>query len=107
MRRPGKESSRNETEKPCSTWAAVACRWIERPPALTLPASVLLFRAEGLRVGVVRNGHVALTPVQIGHDYGAKVEIIAGLAAQDHVILNPSDSLSQGERVEVEKGGGE
>ena len=80
------------------------------PPSsssMTLPSNALLFRAEGLRVGVVRNGHVALTPVQIGHDYGAKVEIIAGLAAQDHVILNPSDSLSQGERVEVEKGGGE
>src|ERR1700733_10304457 len=69
------------------------------PPSsssMTLPSNALLFRAEGLRVGVVRNGHVALTPVQIGHDYGAKVEIIAGLATQDQVILNPSDSLSQG-----------
>src|SRR3984885_710415 len=45
------------------------------PPSsssMTLPSNALLFRAEGLRVGVVRNGHVALTPVQIGHDYGAK-----------------------------------
>jgi RND family efflux transporter MFP subunit len=80
------------------------------PPSsssMTLPSNALLFRAEGLRAGVVRNGHVNLVPVQIGHDYGAKVEITAGLTTQDRVILNPSDSLAQGERVEVEKGAAE
>jgi hypothetical protein len=71
---------------------------------MTLPSNALLFRAEGLRVGVVKGGRVQLTPVQIGHDYGATVEIISGLSAQDHVILNPSDSLAQGQRVQVEKG---
>jgi hypothetical protein len=77
------------------------------PPSassMTLPSNTLLFRAEGLRVGVVRNGQVELTPVQIGHDYGAKVEIIAGLSPHDQVILNPSDSLAQGEQVRIEKG---
>lgn len=80
------------------------------PPSsssMTLPSNALLFRAEGLRVGVVRNGHVDLVPVEIGHDYGANVEITAGLTSQDRVILNPSDSLAPGERVEVEKGAGE
>ncbi len=75
--------------------------------SMTLPSNTLLFRAEGLRVGVVRNERVQLVPVQIGHDYGATVEIISGLAPQDQVILNPSDSLAQGERVQVEKGDGE
>ena len=80
------------------------------PPSsasMTLPSNVLLFRSEGLRVGVVRNGRVQLVPVQIGHDYGASVEIISGLSPQDKVILNPSDSLAQGERVQIEKGIGE
>ena len=80
------------------------------PPSsnsMTLPSNVLLFRAEGLQVGVVRDGRVQLVPVQIGHDYGATVEIIAGLTPQDQVILNPSDSLAQGQRVQVEKGAGE
>jgi RND family efflux transporter MFP subunit len=80
------------------------------PPSsssMTLPSNALLFRAEGLRVGVVRSGHVDLVPVKIGHDYGAKVEITAGLTPQDRVILNPSDSLAQGDRVEVEKGAAE
>jgi RND family efflux transporter MFP subunit len=77
------------------------------PPSnssMTLPSNTLLFRAEGLRVGVVRHGRVELTPVEIGHDYGAKVEITAGLKPQDQVILNPSDSLAQGEPVQIEKG---
>ena len=75
--------------------------------SMTLPSNVLLFRAEGLRVGVVRDGRVQLVPVQVGHDYGAKVEITSGLTPQDQVILNPSDSLAQGERVQVEKGDAE
>jgi RND family efflux transporter MFP subunit len=80
------------------------------PPSassMTLPSGALLFRGEGLRVGVVRDGRVQLVPVQIGHDYGAKVEITAGLAAQDQVILNPPDSLADGERVNIEKGDAE
>jgi RND family efflux transporter MFP subunit len=80
------------------------------PPSnssMTLPSNTLLFRAEGLRVGVVRNGHVELTPVEIGHDYGAKVEITAGLTPRDQVILDPSDSLAQGEPVQIEKGAAE
>jgi RND family efflux transporter MFP subunit len=80
------------------------------PPStssMTLPSGALLFRGEGLRAGVVRNGRVQLVPVQIGHDYGAKVEITSGLAPQDQVILNPPDSLAEGERVNVEKGDAE
>jgi RND family efflux transporter MFP subunit len=80
------------------------------PPSnssMTLPSNTLLFRAEGLRVGVVRHGRVELAPVEIGHDYGAKVEITAGLTPQDQVILNPSDSLAQGEAVQIEKGAAE
>jgi RND family efflux transporter MFP subunit len=80
------------------------------PPAassMTLPSGALLFRAEGLQVGVVRDGRVQLVPVEVGHDYGAKVEITSGLAPHDQVILNPPDSLAQGERVNVEKGDAE
>jgi RND family efflux transporter MFP subunit len=80
------------------------------PPSnssMTLPSNALLFRKEGLRVGVVKDGRVQLASVQIGQDYGAKVEIISGLAPADQVILNPPDSLAQGERVNVEMGDAE
>ena len=56
----------------------------------------MLFRAEGLRVGVVRGDRVLLVPVTIGHDFGSSVEIISGLSPADEVILDPSDSLTSG-----------
>ncbi|MGI4757737.1 MAG: efflux RND transporter periplasmic adaptor subunit [Janthinobacterium lividum] len=70
--------------------------------SLTLPSNTILFRSEGLRVGVVQNGHIHLQPISIGHDYGATVEITSGLQASDQVILNPSDSLAEGAQVHVE-----
>jgi len=70
--------------------------------AVTIPSNALLFRSEGLRVGVVRNSHVALLPISIGQDYGDAVEVLSGLTARDAVIVNPSDSLADGAQVEVE-----
>ena len=69
--------------------------------SVTIPANTLLFRAEGLRVGVVQDGRVKLTPITIGHDYGGSVEVISGLTAQDSVVLDPSDSLTDGAAVQV------
>ncbi len=68
---------------------------------VSIPANTLLFRSQGLQVGVVRNGHVHLLPVTIAHDAGATVEIRAGLSPQDQVILDPSDSLAEGQEVHV------
>ena len=70
---------------------------------LSVPANALLFRAEGLRVGVVRNGQVHLQPVTIGRDNGSTLEIATGLTASDEVILNPADSLSDGQAVRISK----
>jgi RND family efflux transporter MFP subunit len=70
--------------------------------SLTIPSNALLFRREGLRVGVVREGRVQLVPISIGHDYGDKVEVTAGLARADQVVLNPSDSLVSGTPVEID-----
>jgi RND family efflux transporter MFP subunit len=69
--------------------------------AVTIPANALLFRAEGLRVGVVRNDRVNLVPVTIGHDYGSSVEILSSLVAADAIIVDPSDSLESGDSVQV------
>jgi RND family efflux transporter MFP subunit len=69
--------------------------------SLTIPANTLLFRSEGLRVGVIRNGHAELVPITIGRDFGATVEVVSGLQPTDQVIVNPSDSLTSGNRVQV------
>src|SRR6202034_3911957 len=55
---------------------------------LMIPSNTLLFRAEGLRAGVVRNGRVQLVPVKIAKDAGATVEIASGLTSNDAVILD-------------------
>jgi len=73
----------------------------EHASGLMIPANTLLFRAQGLQVGVVRNGRVQLVPVVIGKDSGANVEISSGLKATDAVILDPSDSLASGQEVQV------
>ncbi|MFP5275992.1 MAG: efflux RND transporter periplasmic adaptor subunit [Acidobacteriota bacterium] len=74
------------------------------PPAagaVTIPSNTLLFRSEGLRVGLVRDGHAHLVPITIGHDYGSSVEVVSGLKPTDAVILDPSDSLEDGQPVQV------
>jgi RND family efflux transporter MFP subunit len=69
--------------------------------SVVIPSDTLLFRAEGLRVGVVRDGKVTLVPITIGHDYGSSVEVVSGLTLDDAVILDPSDSLAEGDTVKV------
>jgi RND family efflux transporter MFP subunit len=69
--------------------------------SVTTPANTLLFRKEGLRTAVVRNGRAQLVPVTIGRDYGEKVEILSGLQPADEVIVDPSDSLISGTVVRI------
>ena len=73
--------------------------------SVTIPANTLLFRREGLRVGVVRDGRANLVPVTIGRDYGASVEIVSGLRVADAIIVDPSDSLENGAPVRLAAGG--
>jgi RND family efflux transporter MFP subunit len=72
-----------------------------RAQSITVPSNTLLFRSEGLRVGVVRNGSAELVPITIGRDYGDKVEVLSGITAADQVIVNPSDSLIGGTAVRL------
>ncbi len=66
-----------------------------------LPVNTLLFRTEGLRVGVVRDGKVMLTAVTPGHDFGDQIEIVSGLKPNDQIIINPPDSVVPGQEVQI------
>jgi hypothetical protein len=69
-----------------------------------IPANTLLFRAEGPAVGVVgADGKVEIRMVQIGTDLGTQLEIVNGLSPTDQIIINPSDSLSDGMQVHIHK----
>ena len=70
--------------------------------ALTLPSNTLLFRAEGMQVGLVSSDdRVELRRVTLGRDFGQVVEVLEGVGPTDRVILNPSDSLTAGATVRI------
>jgi RND family efflux transporter MFP subunit len=68
---------------------------------LLIPVNTLLFRSKGLNVAVVSDGKVVLTPVTPGHDFGNQIEIVSGLKPDDHLIVNPPDSIVQGQPVQT------
>jgi len=75
---------------------------------MSVPVNALLFRPEGPRVAVVGSDHrVRLKAVSIGRDFGTKVEILGGLDPNDQIVLNPADSLEEGQEVNVKSGGGQ
>ena len=66
-----------------------------------IPVNSLIFRSEHLQVGIVRNEKIVLTDVTPGHDLGGEIEIVAGLKADDQIVLNPPDSLVSGQTVQI------
>jgi RND family efflux transporter MFP subunit len=66
-----------------------------------IPVNALIFRSEGLRVGIVRSGKVTLSPVTPGHDFGSQIEVVSGLKLDDQVIVNPPDSIVSGQEVQI------
>jgi RND family efflux transporter MFP subunit len=74
---------------------------------MSVPVNTVLFRPEGPRVAVVGpDNKVHLKAIIIGRDFGTKIEILGGLDANDQVIMNPADSLEDGEEVNVKAGSG-
>ena len=72
--------------------------------SLSIPSNTLLFRSQGLQVATVVGDKVHLVPVKIGNDLGATVEIASGLKAADQVIVDPSDSIAEGQQVRIAAG---
>ena len=95
-----------EVDNPKSTlltgsYAEVHLKVPTQKSTFLLPVNTLLFRSEGLRVGVVQDGKVVLAAVTPGHDFGNQIEIVAGLKTGDQVIVNPPDSLVSGQQVQI------
>jgi RND family efflux transporter MFP subunit len=68
----------------------------------TLPVNATIFKSAGLQVAVVKNGKtISLVPITPGRDLGTEIEVVAGLKGDEWVVLNPSDSLTEGAVVRV------
>ncbi len=73
--------------------------------AVAIPANALLFRAEGPNVAVVdKSGIVRLQPITIARDRGASLEVTQGVTTSDDIVLNPPDSIADGDHVTVVSG---
>lgn len=69
---------------------------------VTVPVNAMLFRQEGPQLAVVGpDGKVQLRPITIGRDYGTTLEILGGVSLEDRVIINPAESLENGQKVTV------
>lgn len=83
------------------SYAEVHLQIPARNSTFLLPVSSLIFRGEKLQVGVVRDGKIAITDITPGHDFGDEIEVVAGLKADDQVVMNPPDSLVSGQEVKI------
>jgi RND family efflux transporter MFP subunit len=83
------------------SYAEVHLQVPEQKSTYLLPVNTLIFRSEGLRVGIVKDGKAMLSAVTPGHDFGNQIEIVSGLKADDQVIVNPPDSIVSGQQVQI------
>jgi RND family efflux transporter MFP subunit len=83
------------------SYAEVHLKVSAQPSTFIIPVNTLVFRSEGLRVGIVKDGKVTLTAVTPGHDFGNQIEIVSGLKRDDQVIINPPDSIITGQQVQI------
>jgi RND family efflux transporter MFP subunit len=68
----------------------------------TLPVNATIFKSAGLQVATVKDSKtISLIPITPGRDFGSEMEIVAGLKGDEWVVLNPADTLSEGETVRV------
>jgi RND family efflux transporter MFP subunit len=84
-------------------YARVTFNLVTPQPPLLIPGNTLIFRAQGAQVGIVdpATSTVQLKDIKIGRDFGTNLEILDGISATDLVIVNPSDSLTTGMKVET------
>jgi len=82
------------------SYSTVQFRITRANPPLLVPATALLIDGNGVRVALVDgDGTLRYRPVQLGRDYGAEVEVVAGLQETDVVATGLPPNLADGSRV--------
>lgn len=70
--------------------------------SMTIPSNALLIRSQGVQVATLDpQGAVKLLSVKIGRNFGETVEVLDGVKPNDVLVLNPSDSIADGDKVAV------
>lgn len=69
---------------------------------LRIPVNAVLFRTAGLQVAVLDAGqHVHLKTITQGRDFGTEIEVLSGVTPDDVLVLNPPDSIVDGDPVRL------
>ena len=93
--------NKNELLLPGS-YTTVEFSLLTSPDSVILPINALIFRAQGLQVGVVlKDDHVVLKPIEIAVDFGAAVQVDSGVKPGSRIVLNPPDALTSGQQVRI------
>ena len=70
--------------------------------SLTVPNNAIIIRGQGTMVAVVGDkGLVSMKLVKLGRNFGESVEVVKGLEGGESLVLNPPDSLVEGDEVSV------
>jgi RND family efflux transporter MFP subunit len=68
---------------------------------IVVPGDSLQVNADGTRVAVVRPDHtVHFQKIEVGRDYGDRLEVLSGLQEGDTIIPRPGDTVREGVKVE-------
>jgi RND family efflux transporter MFP subunit len=87
------------------TYAEVEFDLPDNAAILRVPASALIFRAQGAQLATVTQDHrITLKDVTVGRNLGSEIEITRGISARDEVVTAPPDTLEDGEMVDVAGG---
>src|SRR5437879_467874 len=108
---PGTRTLLTEVDVPNHNGALLPGGYAQAPlqvkvtgPQIAVPVNALLFRSEGLRAVVVDANHRAhLRSITVGRDYGTTLEVLQGLDVNDWIVLNPADSIDDGQEVRVKE----
>jgi membrane fusion protein, multidrug efflux system len=83
-------------------YAYIHLNAISAQPSVSVPASALLFRPEGVQVATINAANrVALQTVRLGRDFGTRVEVRSGLNGHERVVTNPNDAIAAGDSVHI------
>jgi RND family efflux transporter MFP subunit len=71
-----------------------------KDPPLLIPGDTLVVRSDGPQVAVVApDGRVHFARIQLGRDFGDRLEVLSGLEDGQQVVVNPSDAIREGAKV--------
>src|SRR5690242_7567575 len=78
----------------------VDLQMLRKSPPLLIPGDTLVVRADGPQVALVSTGgDVHFTRIQLGRDYGDRMEVLSGLQEGHQIAVNPSDAVREGAKV--------